>query len=448
MKQIFALIPLATAIAGCQITGDVLPGQTGNPTTVVNISETVALTPQDTSILIIDSQQSYVMGTPDFWPNVWYPELDIPAENVDPQLSEKITNIASIAKTANELGFATNITYEAYDTEFGPEYSPFIEEISAQLPGDTQEFFKGYFDSTKEAPINAAMQALLDAGKTNIIVSGAETDVCVMQTVLGLRKMGFTVYLASDATFSTEIYDRHVFKRLQQAGVNLAATTEIIESMNRQDEMIFSPRYAIAERESLYKGDRRLMAAVNFNMDNLSLKQAEHDNLDAVDYRTHAWGLEQQYLFNPADATNLPSFHVTATSSNYSDQYPQPLNLQTVSAVNGVISAMQAAGKTQAVLSGVVSEQELIDSVLAFTKAGITPVIMEDNLRGSEVDPVHFLDIAYNLGAVPSSQKSTGYEMYEAVQLSDFNDGEKAGYFNRLDSGLDQTIPELYPRLR
>ncbi|WP_119396349.1 isochorismatase family protein [Salinibius halmophilus] len=447
LKRTFAIIPIVAALSACQITADKITTDPQLPE-LVTVSEMVELTPSNTSVLIIDAQQGYVMGSPDFWIDVWYPNLEQPVENVDPLQAEKIDNIATIAKAANRLGFTTNITYEAYNTEFGLDYSPFIESIKQELPASTGEFFKGYFDSTKEADINAAMQALLDQGISNIVVSGAETDVCVMQTILGLRKMGFNVYFASDATFSTEMYNRHVFKRLQQAGVNLATTDEIIESMTAADEMIYSPRYAIAEREQLHKGDRRLMAAVHFNMDQDSLAMAEHDNLRAIEYRTYAWTLEQEYMFSQPNQANMPNYHVSAQLKAFSSGYPQPVNLKTVDAIATVVSDMQQAGKTQAVLTGVVGEQELIDAVLAFTNAGITPIIIEDNLRGREVDPIHFLDTAYNLGAVPSSHKSTGYEMYEAVQLADFSEAEKGGYYARIDSGKDQTIPELYPRLR
>ena len=45
---------------------------------------------------------------------------------------------------------------------------------------------------------------VLNLGLTHAVVLGAETDVCVMQTVLGLRRMGLTVILHSDAVFSSE----------------------------------------------------------------------------------------------------------------------------------------------------------------------------------------------------------------------------------------------------
>ena len=260
--------------------------------------------------------------------------------------------------------------------------------------------------------------------------------------MLGLKKMGFDVYLASDATFSTEIYKRPTFKRLQQAGVKLAATSEIIESMTASDELVFSPRYSVGERNRLHQGDRHQMAMVNFNMDEDSIAKAVHDNKAAIDPRFVSLGLEQEFLFN-----SLPSFHVNVEGKPFTSQYRRNPNMISYKWVEKVIARMRAMNKTQAVISGVVSQIELLESVSKFKAAGITPIILEDALMGEYVDPAHFLDYAYQLGAVPSSQKSNGYEMYVEVQLGDFSEEEKAAYWQMIDLG-EGLIPEVYPRLR
>lgn len=436
MKNVLLLVPLALVLSACEWVDNLqLAFET-------DVSEEVQFTAEDTGILIVDSQQSYVMDSEDFWVNIWYPEFEVPAENVDPQLHDSIARIAQLAQSANDLNFPTTITYEAYNTPWGLEYSPFIESIEQALDENTQVFFKQTFNSTLESDINSSLQAWLDAGIDRVVLAGAETDVCVMQTALGLKKMGFDVYLASDATFSTEIYERFVFKRLQQAGIKLAATSDIIESMNAEDELVYSPRYAVGERDDLHQGDRHQMAYVNFNMDDESLAKAMHDNKAAIDPRLISMGLEQEFLFN-----SLPSFHVNAEGKAYTSQYRQNPGLISYEEVEGVIADMQAMNRSQAIISGVVTQLGLLDTVAKFTAAGITPIIYEDALMGADVDPVHYLDYAYQLGAVPSSQKSTGYEMYVEVQLGDFTEAEKAAYWQMISLG-ESVIPEVYPRLR
>ncbi|TQV87080.1 isochorismatase family protein [Aliikangiella coralliicola] len=436
MKKIFFLIPLTLLLSACEWVDDL---QLASET---KVSEQVQFKTDNTGLLIIDSQKSYVMDSEEFWVNIWYPDLEVPPENIDPQLHNNIERIAQLAQSANDLDFPTTITYEAYNTEWGLEYSPYIESIKQALDENTQSFFKQSFNSTLEDGISSAMQAWLDAGINRIVVAGAETDVCVMQTALGLKKMGFDVYLASDATFSTEIYERATFKRLQQAGVKLATTNEIIESMSTDDELVYSPRYAVGQRDDLHQGDRHQMAMVNFNMDDGNLARAVHDNKAAIKPRLISLGLEQEFLFS-----KLPSFHLNAKGKAYTSQYRKNADLISYEVLEDVIADMQAKNKSQAVISGVVSQLELLDAVSKFTEAGITPIILEDALMGEDVDPVHYLDYAYQLGAVPSSQKSNGYEMYVEVQLGDFTEEEKAAYWQMIELG-EGLIPEVYPRLR
>lgn len=437
MKKTLLFISLTVALSACQVD----PKDIQLPADV-NVSEDVQFLANDTAFLIIDSQQSYVMDSDDFWVKKWYSELTIPVENVDPQLHNNIERITALAQSANDLDFPTTITYEAYDTEWGLEYSPFIESIENALDEKTQTFFKQNFNATLETDIQNAMQIWLNTGISRIVVAGAETDVCVMQTALGLKEMGFDVYLASDATFSTEIYKRPTFKRLQQAGIKLASTAEIIESMNNNDELVLSPRYAVGKRDQLHQGDREQMVILNFNMDNESLSKAVHDNKYAITPRLTTMGLEQEFLFK-----SIPSFHVNDGGHAYTEKYRQNENLIDYDKVDRVIADMIVMNKSQAIISGVVSQTELLRAVTKLTEANMTPIILEDALMGSDIDPVHYLDLAYQLGAVPSTQKSNGYEMYVEVQLGDFNEEEKAAYWEMIDLG-ETVIPEVYPRLR
>lgn len=435
MKNIYLILPLVLMLSACKVNLE-LDSESDVEENGVHFSA------DDTGLLIVDSQQSYVMDSEDFWVSVWYPQFEMPAENVDPELHNNIDRIAQLAQSANDLDFPTTITYEAYNTEWGLEYSPFIERIEQALDENTQVFFKQHFNATLEADVSGSMQAWLDAGINRIVVAGAETDVCVMQTALGLKKMGFDVYLASDATFSTEIYDRPALQRLQQAGIKLVPTNEIIESMNGEDELVLGPIFDVGQRDELHQGDRHQMAMINLNMDDESLADAIHDNKPAIEPRLITLGLDQEFLFS-----SLPSFHLNEEGNSYTSLYRQNVNLISHQDIADVIADMVEMNKTQAVISGVASQVQLLDVVYQLTEAGITPIILEDALMGTETDPMYYLDDAYQLGAVPSSQKSNGYEMYVEVQLGDFTEEEQAGYWQIVDLA-ENVIPEVYPRLR
>ena len=70
--------------------------------------------------------------------------------------------------------------------------------------------------------VGAGASRLLDALRRDgppVVVAGAETDVCVMQSCFGLLEMGFEVFLLEDCVFSNEANVGPALRRMQQAGV-------------------------------------------------------------------------------------------------------------------------------------------------------------------------------------------------------------------------------------
>ena len=67
--------------------------------------------------------------------------------------------------------------------------------------GDEAAFFeKDFFDLTKEKKIKSHLARLK---KKQVIVAGCETDVCVLQSCLGLLGLGYEVYVVEDLLFSS-----------------------------------------------------------------------------------------------------------------------------------------------------------------------------------------------------------------------------------------------------
>ena len=61
-------------------------------------------------------------------------------------------------------------------------------------------FEKDFFDLTKEKKIRDHIKRLK---KKQAIVAGCETDVCVLQSCLGLLDLGYEVYVVEDLLFSS-----------------------------------------------------------------------------------------------------------------------------------------------------------------------------------------------------------------------------------------------------
>jgi nicotinamidase-related amidase len=67
--------------------------------------------------------------------------------------------------------------------------------------GERAEFFeKDFFDLTKENKIRAYIRRLK---RKQAVIAGCETDVCVLQSCLGLLDLGYEVYVVEDLLFSS-----------------------------------------------------------------------------------------------------------------------------------------------------------------------------------------------------------------------------------------------------
>jgi len=106
--------------------------------------------------------------------------------------------------------------------------------LQAVLPADANEFIKTTFDATGLPSFHEAVQA---SGLSHLVVLGSETDVCVLQTVLGLRKMGFTVLLEGDAVFTSETNTSPALRRMQQAGALVVGSTDVASYADKPSEL-------------------------------------------------------------------------------------------------------------------------------------------------------------------------------------------------------------------
>ena len=89
------------------------------------------------------------------------------------------------------------------------------ERLNAVFPAKGQRFTKNYFDCTSEEDIREAIEGL---PVRQLAVAGAETDVCVMQSVLGLLQMGYQVFILEDCLFTSESEPGPALRRMVQAG--------------------------------------------------------------------------------------------------------------------------------------------------------------------------------------------------------------------------------------
>ena len=73
-------------------------------------------------------------------------------------------------------------------------------EIKRDLGRRASIFEKDFFDLTKESRIRKHLAGLK---KKQIVITGCETDVCVLQSCLGLLNLGYEVFVVEDLIFSS-----------------------------------------------------------------------------------------------------------------------------------------------------------------------------------------------------------------------------------------------------
>jgi len=89
------------------------------------------------------------------------------------------------------------------------------ERLERLFPAHGQRLVKRAYNCCAEPAIRAAIQQL---GVQQFAVAGAETDVCVLQSVLGLLTLGYEVFLLEDCLFTSEPHPRPALERMYRAG--------------------------------------------------------------------------------------------------------------------------------------------------------------------------------------------------------------------------------------
>jgi nicotinamidase-related amidase len=90
------------------------------------------------------------------------------------------------------------------------------KEIAKLLGDRTRTFEKDFFDLCKEKEIKGHLERLK---KRQAIVVGCETDVCVLQSCLGLLSLGYEVFVVEELIFSSSRDVDAAIARMQAEGV-------------------------------------------------------------------------------------------------------------------------------------------------------------------------------------------------------------------------------------
>lgn len=99
-----------------------------------------------------------------------------------------------VIKGANWLNVPLVVTAEDI-----PKTGNISDEVAQLLPPGTNVYNKMSFGLAAQADILEAVEA---SGRKTVVLIGYETDVCISQSAMGLKDLGYRVVVVTDATGS------------------------------------------------------------------------------------------------------------------------------------------------------------------------------------------------------------------------------------------------------
>jgi len=178
------------------------------------------LEPHSAGVLLIDVQPAFV-------------ETAFPSGGA--ALEALMLRLEHLLMLSGWLGLPTITTFETPTSENGE----LTDNLEAVFPKGGQRFVKSFFGCMSEPDISAAVQ---EAGVRQWLVAGAETDVCVLQSTLGLLEAGFEVHLLEDCLFTTEKEPGPALRRMFQSGaVPTTLKTAAYELVQQADQIPWYP---------------------------------------------------------------------------------------------------------------------------------------------------------------------------------------------------------------
>lgn len=104
-----------------------------------------------------------------------------------------------------------------------------VGRVTAQLPASAVTVEKISFSAFGSPAFAERCQTLRIGGRDSLLVCGAETHVCVLQTVLDARQAGYRVAVIADAVSSRTSLNRDAgLSRAAQAGADIVTAEMVV----------------------------------------------------------------------------------------------------------------------------------------------------------------------------------------------------------------------------
>lgn len=142
------------------------------------------------------------------------------------RLAPAILDINNVSRRNRALvGAASRLDVPVLFTEQYPKGLGHTDPELRTLAPEAPVYEKIHFGSAEE---DAFVDLIAQSGRKDVVITGTESHVCVLQTALGLMRYGYSVYFCADAVGSRTTQDKEIaLRRAEAAGMTLV-TTEMV----------------------------------------------------------------------------------------------------------------------------------------------------------------------------------------------------------------------------
>jgi nicotinamidase-related amidase len=136
-----------------------------------------------------------------------------------------VNRMGWLISVAAKLGIPLVVTAEEMS-----KHGDVTPALAQRLPPGTRVFDKRSFGLAGDPEIVSAVR---DTGRHTTVLVGLETDVCVAQSAIGLRQLGYRVVVVADATGSPGTGHEIGLERVRSAGILVSSAKSIYYELMR-----------------------------------------------------------------------------------------------------------------------------------------------------------------------------------------------------------------------
>jgi nicotinamidase-related amidase len=362
------------------------------PTTEGNQKQPITL-----GVVVIDVQKSFVANA---------------ATNNMDGILQRVAQLMTLS-TSKKLPFF--ITYE--DSKKGN--SALAPTLVPVQPQQRKEFIKTTFAATGQPDFKKSVQS---SGVSHFIVAGAETDVCVLQTVHGLLDMGCSVFLMEDAVFTSEPNTGPAIKRMIQSGAILSTVDRLETALEKNELEALQNDSSIPSRTKASIIDPQGVAVVVADLQQAFIDEASSKNKEAKLARVNELFILSDWLQIPFFMTFDSSLNQTVPSRFTEVKPPQTKMVvhEPDSVPNGLLTALKNAEVSQVIVAGVEARASVGQTARDLQIAGFEVFLMEDAVLFSNSTDGSEPDTLYQEGIVPTTYKAFYYDMLRSMNPAEW----------------------------